>query len=55
MRFRVLIFTPAFLVVRRLTLDSTDEFTVEEDVRFLMDEKGWMDPEAHLDIKVLDG
>ena len=47
-QFRVLIFSPEYNVVRRVTLESEDEFTVVDSVMAMMEEKGWVDPEARL-------
>lgn len=50
MKFRVLVFSPAFNVIRRMTVEAEDEFSVVDLVMFELSEKGREDPDAHLDI-----
>lgn len=54
MKFRVLVFSPAFNVVRRMTVEADDEFTAVDVAMFELSEKGREDPEAKLFVTELD-
>ena len=53
MRFRVLVLSPEFNVIRRMIVEAEDEFTAVDVVMFEISERRWDDPEATLDIKEL--
>jgi hypothetical protein len=49
-RFRVLVFSPEYNVVRRFNCEADDEFDVIPVIEFMLEEKGCPDPEARLDV-----
>jgi hypothetical protein len=53
-KFRVFVFSPAFNVIRRMTVEADDEFAVVDVVMFQLSETQREDPDAHLDIKEIE-
>jgi hypothetical protein len=53
-KFRVLIFSPEFNVVRRDTFEAEDEFAAVEVAEFRLQEKNAEDPEARYDIREIE-
>lgn len=49
--FRVLVFSPEFNVIRRFSCEADDEFEAIPVVEFMLEEKGYLDPEARIDLK----
>jgi len=45
-KFRVLVFSPEFNVVRRFTFEADDEFAAVETVEFMLEEMNAKDPES---------
>lgn len=46
MKYRVLVFSPAYNVIRRMTVEADDEFTAVEVVMFQLSEMNREDPDA---------
>lgn len=55
MRFRVIMMSPQWNVVRRFTVEADDEFTAVDVAMAHISEKRWDDPEASLDIQEVAG
>lgn len=51
MKFKALIFSPEYLVVRRLAFETDDELSAFDHVAATMTERGWDDPEARIVLK----
>ncbi len=51
MTFRVLVFSPAFNVVRKMDVEADDEFEVVGVVEFILDDRGWADPNSQIIVR----
>lgn len=54
MKYRVFVFTPAYLVVRRIDVEADDSESAIDIAKFELSERNREDPEATFQVKELD-
>lgn len=54
MNFRVYVFSPAYNVVRKIDVTADDEFEVVGVVEFILDDRGWTDPNCQIIVREND-
>lgn len=54
MKYRVFVFTPAYLVVRRIDVEADDSESAIDIAKFDLSERNREDPDATFEAKVLD-